>query len=1610
MKTRSIILLVALIFVFALALTSCDAVSQLFPGQQHEHKWADATCTSPKTCTECDATEGEALGHTEQVIPGKEATCTEAGYTEGKLCTVCNEVTVAQTATVAKGHTATAAGCETASTCSVCHVVLSPALGHDEVDLAPKNPTCTEKGLEAGKGCSRCDKIFVAQKEIPALGHTDETLSRVEPDCVNTGLTEGKKCSVCGVITVAQEEIPALGRTEETLSRVEPDCVKTGLTEGKKCSVCGVITVAQETIPALGHTEQTLARVEPDCVKTGLTEGKKCSVCGEITVAQETIPALGHTEEVITGFAPTCTATGLTDGKKCTVCGVITQAQQDIPANNHKDDDGDFKCDVCSADLCTSHVASDPVQEEYNAATCTEAGSYVLVTYCANCHYIMNRETKVIDALGHTEEVLERVEPTCTQTGLTEGKKCSVCDVILEEQNKIDALPHTPGEWIVTTPATCETDGERLAQCTVCSAVAKQETINKLGHAYKTVYTWSEDGSTCTAAEICQNDNDHVRNTETATVSTVDLAVSKSGVKFTYNVVFANDSFEAQSVEKSGELALENKIATITAPEIAGRVASHDYVKFGFHDETATYEFTINYSEIDVWDGSVATEFAGGTGTADDPYIIKTGAQLAYLAKLAMDGTAAKDSVYGTGIYYKLAASLDLSGHQWTPIAMYDKGYSWTYFDGNFDGAGHKIIFKIETTSYGYGLFAGLGAKSVVKNLTLYGSVKTAHRAGALAYITQSGAYIENVTNYASVTCTATGGYVGGLVGSLSGADSVMNNCVNYGTVYSAGKQVGGITGTTPATVTNSVNFGDVTGTAGTAGGIIGTTTTANITGCANYGAIDGAGTTGGIVGNITTNTTVSLCVNYGTITASSWNVGGIGGYMGAGSSILGCVNRGSVILSDKSNVGGIIGNNLGAVGDYVAEDGTVYHTVNYGTVTGPKNVGGIAGYAYDSEKAVTGTMTNAVNYGTVKGTACNSTGIDQICLKGIKTGCVSEGTASVGDHKLTHTDAKDATCDVAGNVAYDYCSVCEKNYDSEGNVIADVTVPALGHAWGEGVEADGKITYTCGNCGATKEEQIVEDPFTVTVNHLYLNGSVAADAETIEVTEGDIYTVNAKTIEGYVPSHDYVKLHILEKTNVVTIYYSELDTWDGTTVSAGLSGEGTAESPYLIQSAADFAYLASQLNAAAVGQTENFKGQYFKMTKSIDLGGKLLIAGNHSGWNKYQGFGGTFDGNNCTIRGINVEPTTGTSSALFGCITSAGTLKNLIVYGNAKGASTVGGVVAYQLGAVDNVTSYVTVTATGGTVGGVVANQEGSAKALTNCVNYGSVTSSSYIVGGVTGSGGATITNCVNWGSVQGGSESIGGITGTTKNKGTISGCVNYGSVTMTATDKGMVGGIAGKLLKPIADCYNYGVITGANTMGGIAGSADSISTITNCYNYGTINATSWLIGGIAGSADADVTGCKNYGDINNTADCAGGIVGSSKAIVSGCENYGTVKGTGRCAGIAYYSSGTIENCVNNGAVIGGWDLGGILAWVGDGQSATITGCTNNANITGTWNNGGIFGLAHDNAGTVTITGCTNNGHILSTTGGQITIAVKAVITDCTENGSWKAAEETAE
>jgi len=461
------------------------------------------------TCTETGLTEGkhcsvcgevlvaqtvvEALGHTEVTDAAVAPTCTETGLTEGKHCSVCGEVLVAQTVVDALGHTEVIdaavepdcvnTGLTEGKHCSVCNEVLVAqeivdALGHTEVTDAAVEPDCVNTGLTEGKHCSVCNEVLVAQEIVDALGHTEVIDAAVEATCTETGLTEGKHCSVCGEVLAAQEIVDALGHTEVIDAAVAPTCTETGLTEGKHCSVCGEVLAAQEIVDALGHTEVIDAAVAPTCTATGLTEGKHCSVCNEVLVAQTVVDALGHTEVIDAAVAPTCTATGLTEGKHCSVCNEVLVAQEQVAALGHKDEDADYICDVCGEDLCVDH------EEEIvpaKAATCTETG-LTEGKRCAICGDVLVVQ-EIVDALGHTEVIDEAIAPTCTETGLTEGQHCSVCNEVLVAQEVVDALGHT--EVIdAAVEATCTETGLTEGQhCSVCNEVlVAQEVVDALGH------------------------------------------------------------------------------------------------------------------------------------------------------------------------------------------------------------------------------------------------------------------------------------------------------------------------------------------------------------------------------------------------------------------------------------------------------------------------------------------------------------------------------------------------------------------------------------------------------------------------------------------------------------------------------------------------------------------------------------------------------------------------------------------------------------------------------------------------------------------------------------------------------------------------------------------------------------------------------------------------------------------------------------------------------------------------------------------------------------------------------------------------------------------------
>ena len=124
---RRFLTFILVLAIAVVALAGCDLINQIIPGgctehvdengdrvcdkcgdsigSSHIHSWAGANCTSPRTCSICGATQGEALGHAEEGLDGKDATCTSTGLTEGTKCSVCGEILEAQEEIPMKAHT-----------------------------------------------------------------------------------------------------------------------------------------------------------------------------------------------------------------------------------------------------------------------------------------------------------------------------------------------------------------------------------------------------------------------------------------------------------------------------------------------------------------------------------------------------------------------------------------------------------------------------------------------------------------------------------------------------------------------------------------------------------------------------------------------------------------------------------------------------------------------------------------------------------------------------------------------------------------------------------------------------------------------------------------------------------------------------------------------------------------------------------------------------------------------------------------------------------------------------------------------------------------------------------------------------------------------------------------------------------------------------------------------------------------------------------------------------------------------------------------------------------------------------------------------------------------
>lgn len=281
-----------------------------------------------------------------------------------------------------------------------------------------------------------------------------------------------------------------------------------------------------------------------------------------------------------------------------------------------------------------------------------------------------------------------------------------------------------------------------------------------------------------------------------------------------------------------------------------------------------------------VWDGKYANEFRLGSGKEEDPWLISSTQELAWLARSVNQGNTYQDK------YFKLTENLDMCGAddkcQWPGIG------GSTIIQGKFDGDGHRIqniCINGQKITAPCGLFGKIGREGevrylIVEKIQCIG--KSDYYTGALAGMNDGGLLFCSVKEVIGMN--------GGIVGANTG---IIMNCYAMGNIKGAH---GGITANnygllkyclSKATVANNAGF-----LAMNVGGICGNNY-GHINCCAFTGTVYGEKFIGGISGNMERQGCIENCYNRGVVKSEMHGSGGIVGYT-AGGKILNCYNAGS--------------------------------------------------------------------------------------------------------------------------------------------------------------------------------------------------------------------------------------------------------------------------------------------------------------------------------------------------------------------------------------------------------------------------------------------------------------------------------------------------------------------------------------------------------------------------------------------------------------------------------------------------------------------------------------------------------------------------------------------
>ena len=482
--------------------TRCGAVDP----DNHEHIWTGPTCTEPQICELCSKTQGEPLGHAVVTDSRVEPTCTKTGLTEGSHCSRCGDTLVAQEVIGATGHRY-----EDSNECNVCgHIDTQyftfTLLSDDTYEVKAKDVnnipahvvipdfymdkavTCI--GMNAFAYCNNLQSVAiginVTSIDFCAFYSCNSLTSIFIPDGVAAiGIGAFGYCKSLGNIQVAENNamytdidgnlyskdgkvLIQYAIAKQAIAFAIPDGVNTvGSGSFAGCDNLKMVVIPNSVNQIDSQvfytcTSLTSVIIPNSVTSIGAQAFEGCISLSSIVIGNNvaTIGSLAFkycdslTNIVIPNSVTTIGSEAFWN------CFNLTSIV--IGHNIATIEAGAFE--YCSALICVYYNGSESKWADINIGTSNTELLSAIYYYSEEhpttegnfWHYDENGEIAV---WCYNPVIDSAVEPTCTETGLTEGSHCSRCGETLVAQEEIPALPHTY---------------EDSNQCSVCEYIDTQ--------------------------------------------------------------------------------------------------------------------------------------------------------------------------------------------------------------------------------------------------------------------------------------------------------------------------------------------------------------------------------------------------------------------------------------------------------------------------------------------------------------------------------------------------------------------------------------------------------------------------------------------------------------------------------------------------------------------------------------------------------------------------------------------------------------------------------------------------------------------------------------------------------------------------------------------------------------------------------------------------------------------------------------------------------------------------------------------------------------------------------------------------------------------------------